>query len=408
MHVMFVHRSFPAQFGQVAEALGSRRGWRCTYVSKDAPSASGAIQHIRYQTSQAGGGRDYLTQDFAYETKHAAAVYHALKPMRYLVRPDLIVGHAGFGSTLFLQELYPDTPIIDYFEYFHHPHGSAIDFRPDHLPSEQSTLRHRLQNASILLHLEYCTAGYSPTHFQHGLLPEAYRDKVRVIPDGVDTAVWRRLAEPVPSKDGTRIVTYVARGLESMRGFDIFMRTAKLIYERYPRVVFLVVGSDTVVYGSDRERITESTFKDHVLAQDAYDLDRIHFLGHVSRDELVRVLSLSDLHIYLTVPFVLSWSLLNAMACGCTVLASDTAPVREVIRDRVNGLMCDFFDVEGLAETAIGVLKEPLAHRDLGRVAVRTIQERYSLEVTLRQLTAFFEEVAGGAPTPQEAATGSR
>ena len=179
-----------------------------------------------------------------------------------------------------------------------------------------------------------------------------------------------------------------------MRGFDIFMRVAKRICVADPRVVFLVVGSDRVRYGGDLRRIEERSFKDHILEQDDYDLERILFLGTVSRRALVHIFSLSDLHIYLTVPFVLSWSLLNAMSCECTVLASDTAPVREVIQDGVNGLMCDFFDVDGMTARALDVLRNPDAHRTLGAAARATVCERYGCEVTLPRMVAFYEEIA--------------
>ncbi len=167
----------------------------------------------------------------------------------------------------------------------------------------------------------------------------------------------------------TRIVTYVSRGFESMRGFDIFMHAAKRVYREFPDVLFVVVGSDRICYGGDLKYIRHPTFREHVMAQDDYDPSKFVFTGQVSPVELVDLLSLSDLHIYLTVPFVLSWSLLNALACGCTVLASNTAPVVEVVTDGVNGLLADFFDVEGLAEKALAVLRDPPAYRELGERA---------------------------------------
>ena len=392
MHVLFSHPSYTGQFGHLARLLVAR-GYECTFVSESEVEEAAGIRAIRYETGRIRRA-SYFSQDFDEESAHAVAVYEAVKEARPTLRPDLIVGHAGWGSTLLLPDRFPDTPTIGYFEYFYHPHGSAIDFRPDWPPPERAVLRHRLQNAMIMLQLESCTAGYTPTHFQHGLFPAAYGQKVRVLHDGIDTDFWKRTVEPVRRAGETRIVTYVSRGLESMRGFDIFMRAAKRIYESYPNVLFLVVGSDSVEYGCDLDLIPESSFKEHVLKQDDYDLDRIRFLGTVGAEELLRILSLSDLHIYLTVPFVLSWSVLNAMACGCTVLASDTAPVRELVRHGENGLLADFFDVEGIAAAAVEVLKDPDSFRELGRAAERTILDRYSLTVTLPQLAAFFEEVA--------------
>ena len=191
----------------------------------------------------------------------------------------------------------------------------------------------------------------------------------------------------------------MSRGLESMRGFDIFMQVAKRIYREFPDVVFVVVGSDRICYGGDEKHIRHKTFREHVLAQDDYDLSKFVFTGMVPVQKLVDLFSLSDLHIYLTVPFVLSWSLLDALACGCTVLASNTAPVREVITDGTTGLLTDFFDVDGLTARALAVLRDPPAYRPLGERGTALVQERYALDVTLPQLIRWFERsVAGNLP----------
>jgi glycosyltransferase involved in cell wall biosynthesis len=232
-------------------------------------------------------------------------------------------------------------------------------------------------------------------------MPDAYKPKLRVIHDGTDTSVWhpRELGErrigSLRLADGERLVTYVSRGLEMMRGFDVFMRAAKRVCEADPKVRFVVVGSDRVAYGGDLRHTGGRSFKEHVLAQDDYDLDRIHFVGNVKPEMLARLLSLSDLHFYLTVPFVLSWSCLNAMACGATMLCSDTAPVREVITDGQNGLLCDFFDDAGFAERALEVLADPTGHRErLGAAAARTVEERYALDVTFPEMADFYEGMA--------------
>ena len=227
----------------------------------------------------------------------------------------------------------------------------------------------------LLLDLENCRRGYSPTRFQRELFPEVYRPRIDVIFDGIETEIFHR-KEGVPRRVGdrpiaesTRIVTYVSRGFESMRGFDIFMKVARSIYQRYPDVVFVVVGSDRICYGGDEKHIRHKTFREHVLAQDDYDLSKFLFTGLMPVSKLVELLGLSDLHLYFTVPFVLSWSLMDALACGCTVLASDTPPVREMIEDGRNGLLRGFYDVEGFATRAVEVLRDPGAFRHLGREA---------------------------------------
>jgi len=402
-HVLYVHQNFPAQFGHIAAYLAREHGWECTFVSQRDPGTIQGIRLVKY--TSAGGATEkthYFSRSFENAVWHAAGVYEALKPLREELRPDLIVGHSGFGSTLFLPELFPEAPVINHFEYFYRGHGSDLDFRPDWPVPEEDVLRTKARNAMVLLDLQYCAAGYSPTHFQHELLPEAYRPKVRVIHDGVDTAFWRRrepndqVVEALRLPPGGRVVTYVSRGLEAMRGFDIFMRMAKRVLERRPDTTFLVVGSDRVAYGGDLRHIRERSFREHVLSRDEYDLDRFRFLGNVRPEVLVHLLSLSDLHVYLTVPFVLSWSLLDAMACERVVLGSDTAPVREVIRDGENGLLRDFFDVDGLAEAALGVLDDPASFRRLGGAARRTIEERYGMGVVIPQMLDLYRSVPAG------------
>jgi len=397
MHLLFVHQNFPAQFGHIAAYLSRHKGYRCTFVSEKPSAYVEGIELIQYRL-RGGATRQthYCSRTFENAVWHTHAVYEALRS-RPDIRPDLIVGHSGFGSTLFLRELY-DCPIINYFEYFYRPSNSDMDFRPDFPTTELDRLRARARNAMILLDLHNCDLGYSPTHWQHHLFPQPFRDKLRVIFDGIDTNVWRPqpgLPRRVAGRiipDDMRLVTYVSRGLESMRGFDIFMKMAKKLCDRRKDVLFLVVGQDRICYGGDERFTGGKSFKDWVLSQDDYDLSRFLFLGLVPPLVLAQIFALTDLHVYLTVPFVLSWSLMNALACGATVLASSTAPVREVMEHERNGLLVDFFDVDGLAEVANRVLDAPQEFKHLGAAGVETIRSRYSMEVCLPQLLECYQE----------------
>jgi glycosyltransferase involved in cell wall biosynthesis len=398
MHVLFVHQNFPAQFGHIARHLIRGRGWSCSFVSKTPGGVIDGIRKIEYTTSS--GAREtthYCSRTFENAIWHSHGVYEACKKAPDL-RPDLIVGHSGFGSTLFLPELYPKVPIINYFEFYYHPHQSDMDFRPEFPPAEIDYLRVRARNAMLLLDLENCRRGYSPTQFQRQLFPETYRSRIDVIFDGIETEIFRP-KDNLPRRVGdrsisasTRIVTYVSRGFESMRGFDIFMKVAEQIYRQFTDVVFVVVGSNRVCYGGDEKHINHKTFYDHVMAQSNYDLNKFIFTGLLPVSKLVDVLNLSDLHLYWTVPFVLSWSLMDALACGCTVLASDTEPVREMIEDGRNGRLCGFFDVEGFADRAVEMLRDPGAYRHLGRAAAAGIRRDYAIDVTLPRLARLFEQ----------------
>ena len=259
----------------------------------------------------------------------------------------------------------------------------------------------------MLLDLENCDRGWTPTRYQRGLLPGGLprQDRGPLRRHRYDIYhrrdnPHRRIGKRQYVGPGRKIVTYVARGFEMMRGFDIFMKAARRIYEQDPDVTFVVVGTDRVHYGNDLNYIPGDTFRHHVLAQEKYDLSKFRFVGYVPQDTLADILSISDLHIYLTQPFIASWSMVNAMACGAVVLASDQACVREYITPGENGLLCDFFDDEGLARQALEVLGDPAAYRPLGEAARRTVEEKYSVRVAMPRVVEFFERVAARRREP--------
>ena len=399
MHVLFVHQNYPAQFGHVAAFLARQPGFRCTFVSQQPPAQGGGVERIQFELR--GGATEathYCSRTFENATWQSHAVYEALKA-RPDIRPDIVVGHSGYLNTAFLRELYP-CPVVNYFEYYYRTTGSDMDFRPDFPSPELARLRAYSRNAVLLLDLETCDLGYSPTRWQRDRLPWTYRPKVRVVFDGIDTALWRPMpgvprrvgSSEVPA--GTKVVTYVARGMESIRGFDIFMRAANVLARRRPDVVFVVVGDDQICYGGDAEVTGNPSFKNWVLSRGEYDLSRFRFVGRLPPHQLAELFSVTDLHVYLTAPFVLSWSLLNAMACGATVLASDTAPVREVVREGDTGLLTDFFDAEAMADRAGQVLDHPGDYAHLGRNAVELIRSSYSLDVCLPQMLHLYQDAA--------------
>lgn len=415
MHILYVHQNFPAQFGHVAHRFAREPGWRCTFVSRTAVrGVQNGVERIPYDV-RGGATRQnhFCSRTFENAVWHCDGVHAALKA-RPDVRPDLIVAHSAFGSSLFLRELYRDVPVVNFFELFYRPHDSDMDFRRD-LPwpvEEEKFLRSHCRNAMILLDLNNCQLGYTPTAFQKSTFPSQYHDRLRIIFDGVDRELYHghgELLRPaigsrrvrqiagVSVPDSTRVVTYVSRGFESMRGFDVFMRAAKRIAERFPDVLFFVVGSDKVEYGGDLAYTGGKSFKDWVLSREEFDLSRFVFTGRIDPPQLARLLAASDLHIYLTVPFVLSWSMVDAMSCGAIVLGSATAPVMEMVRDGENGLLADFFDADAIADKAVRVLSDPAAYRPLGRAAEQMVEERYSLAAVLPQMRRLYADaVAAG------------
>ncbi len=406
MHVLFIHQNFPAQFRYIAPRVAQEHGWKCTFATAKASESLPGVEKVVY-TSKGGATKanHFCTQNFENCVWEAHGVYEMLK-QRPDIQPDLIVAHTGFGSSLFLPFLY-DAPIINFVELYYRPVGGDVGFRKELPVSEETLLRLQTKNAMIQADLANCDRGWTPTQYQRDFFPPEFRSKIEVIFDGIDTAIYHRRDNPqrlingkLLAPPGKRIVTYVARGFEKMRGFDIFMEASRLIAEQYPDVLFVVVGKDTVHYGSDLKYFKEATYREHLLASGRYDLSKYLFTGFVSEETLAEILSISDLHIYLTEPFIASWSMVDAMSCGVVLLASDQRCVREYVEPGKNGLLVDFFDVEGLAKQAVEVLRDPVAYRPLAEAAMQAVQENYSVDVAMPRLKTFFETVAAKKREP--------
>lgn len=298
-----------------------------------------------------------------------------------------MLGHNGWGEIWYLKDVFPKTPLIGYFEFFYRSRGADVDFEPGVVDKFDTAPRIRTKNLGNHLGLEAADLGQCPTRWQQSLYPERYHPMLRVVHEGVDTRIVTpdpkvRLRLPNTEGElsaGDEVLTYVARNLEPYRGFISFMRSLTLILARRPNAHVLIVGGDEVSYGTRLP--AGKTYKQQILEElgDSLDLTRIHFLGRVPYSTFLAVLQLSRVHVYLTYPFVLSWSMLEAMSAGCLVVGSKTPPVEEVIRHQDNGLLVDFFDVEGIAATAVEALGNPAGYRALRQRARRTIIDTYDL-----------------------------
>src|SRR5712671_2750512 len=314
MHVLFVHPNHPGQFGHIAEQLQRQPGWRCTFVTAAPGSGDDGVERVVYQPAAvAKPGTHFCARTFENAVGNCDGVYQALSA-RPDIRPDLVVGHGGFGTTLFSKELYPDVPVVNLVEHYYHPHGplSDIDFRKDlgWKIEPETYQRARCRNAMVLLDLQNCDAAYAPTAFQKSLFPAEYEQRIRVLFDGVDRAIYhghgdrlractggRRKVAGVELGAATRVVTYVSRGFESMRGFDIFVRAAKLIAAEHRDVVFFVVGADRIAYGGDMEHIGDQpSFRAWAMARHEVDGSQLVFTGRLPRQQLALLLAASDLH----------------------------------------------------------------------------------------------------------------
>ena len=305
--------------------------------------------------------------------------------------PDLVYGHSGWGPTLYIKDVLPKARLHCYFEWFYNAIGSDADFDPSDPLDLNAFARIRTKNAPILIDLVSCDAGLSPTQWQRQQFPPELQSKIQVMHDGVDTDYFKptpnyKLILPEALLDlsaAKEVVTYVGRGMEPYRGFPQFIETVHILQKRRPDCHFVIVGEDRVAYG---KKLPEGqSYKQLMLEKFPLDPERTHFTGRLPYDDYRKVLWASDVHVYLTRPFVLSWSMLEAMAAGCLLVASDTQPVKEVIRDGENGLLVDFFSPQKIADR----VEEALDNRDIMQTlranARETIVQTYNLKTLLPQ-----------------------
>jgi glycosyltransferase involved in cell wall biosynthesis len=406
MKLLFVHQNFPGQYRHIAANL-AQQGHSVTALGVSERPAMPGIRYVRYlpRRKSSPGIHPWAVD---YETKlirgeaclHAA---HQLASEGY--QPDIICAHPGWGEALFLRELWPQVPQLHYVEFFYRSMGQDMGFdtafdRPD------LAARARLvaKNANNLVNLDTMDAGICPTQWQFSTLPSPFQSKVTVLHDGIDTLALRPnpraqvlikddQGQVLQLKAGDPLITYVGRNLEPYRGYHQFMRALPRMLRECPEARAIIIGGDGVSYGVAPPHGTwKQRFFDEVREQ--LDLSRVHFVGTQPYTQFIQILQCSQVHVYLTYPFVLSWSLLEAMSLGAQVVASDTAPVREVIKHGENGWLVNFFDSETLAERVIQSLHEPSAAANIRVAARQTVVDRYDLKShCLPQQLALIQQV---------------
>ena len=346
MRILFAHKNFPAQFGAFGEWLAGE-GWEVAFLTQRAGAASPGLRVITapadHRTPAADGHRYVRPLEGAVITGQAFA-RAAVDLERAGFRPDIVMAHAGWGAGTFLKDVWPAAAAVPYFEwYYNWPYPDRTPY--DGAPADplDARARNRVRNAPIWADFSTATRALCPTRFQAAQFPEWLRPRLTVMHDGVDTEVHspgdrgRAILARWGIPEDAEILTSITRGMEPHRGFPETMRALALLQKRRPKLHALIGGEDRVAYGAQLPE--GESWKRRMLAELDLDLGRVHFTGLLSRPDMVAVMRASDAHLYLTVPFVLSWSLLDAMATGCLLVASDTAPVREFLDDRVTGLL---------------------------------------------------------------------
>lgn len=403
MKIVFMHQNIPGQYKHLARLFGADPKNEVYFVSKPKAVDIPGVNKVTYKLH-----RDPQKTTHHYIAPLENAVLFGQAAARALLElkkkgftPDVICAHPGWGEALYVKDVYPDVPLLNYFEFYYRASGSDVGFDPEIKIELNDYCRIRTKNTNNLLSLESCDAGVSPTRWQRKQFPKEYLYKISLIHDGIDTEIAvpdKNAVLQLPNgkvlKKGDEVVTYVARNLEPYRGFPIFMRAIPEICRMRPNAQIVIVGGDGVSYG--RKLPKNETYRAKMLAEVKVDPARVHFVGYLPYDKFLKVLQISSAHIYLTYPFVLSWSMLESMSAGCLVIGSDTPPVTEVIADGKNGLLVDFFSSKQIAERINEVLshKDQMAH--IRRAARETILERYELNNCLKKHIKLIRTLAGG------------
>jgi glycosyltransferase involved in cell wall biosynthesis len=389
VRVLVAHQNFPGQFGHLVRAWTQRPGWEVRALGRDtAPGLAGLDTLTRYRLARPAHAHQH-----PYLRRMEAAALHGQATARAMLQmkragfvPDAILAHPGWGETLYAKDVYPDARLVHLCEWYYAANGADVGFDPEFPASLDDHARVRTWNALHALNLLHCDAAVSPTRWQRERHPLPLRDKITVQHEGIDVERLQPDAHAhivTPSgavlRRGDPVVTFVARNLEPYRGFHVFMRALQRIQRQHPKAHAVIVGGDGISYGSAPR--DAPNWRERLLREVRIDPARTHFTGRLPYSQYLRVLQVAAAHVYLTYPFVLSWSMLEAMACGALVIGSDTAPVREVIRHGDNGLLVPFFDARQLAETVGGALQ---ASADLAR-----------LRAQARHDAAFFSRRAG-------------
>jgi glycosyltransferase involved in cell wall biosynthesis len=395
MNILFIHQNFPGQFAHLAPALAAKPGNRVVALTlrEELPAAWQGVEIQRYQVKRSTSTDIHpWVQDFETKAIRAEACFHAALTLAQAgFTPDIIIAHPGWGESLFIKEVWPDARLGIYCEFYYHHRGATVGFDPEFPDEDPGTpCRLRLKNANNILHFDIADTAIAPTQWQASTFPQPFREKISVIHDGIDTRqlvpaddVWLKAGESLKLTRDDEVITFINRNLEPLRGYHIFMRSLPELLERRPNARVFIVGGDEVSYGAKNPdgKSWKLKYLEEVQGQvQPKDLARVHFVGKLPYVDLVRLLQLSTVHVYLTYPFVLSWSLLEAMSIGCAIVASDTQPLQEVITHGETGLLVDFFDTVALVEQVVSLLDDSAERQRLGSNARKFAIEHYDLQ----------------------------
>ena len=417
MKILFVHNNFPAQYRNLAAALANEPGYELVAIGASNATAMPSVKLIKYALPDADvSGTHPFARRFDLECRRAEQVLYSLSTLAASgFAPDVILAHPGWGETLPLRTMFPKARQLVYCEFFYGADGRDIGFDPEFpMSGLDGHIGLQLKNATTLLALADCDLGISPTNWQQSTFPSHYQSKIEVVHEGIDTSLVRpdpqaRLTLPNGRQVGPsdEVVTFVVRNLEPLRGYHIFMRALPEILRRRPNAQIVIIGRDGLSYGLPPPAGSnwKSIFLEEV--RDRLDMSRVHFMGGVPYHTFITALQVSSAHVYLTYPFVLSWSALEAMSAGCLVIGSDTSPVREVISSGDTGLLVPFFAVDELAARVVEALQSPERFNAIREAARRFVIEHYDAKrICVPRMRQLLEQAAPSTPARRNVWTG--
>src|SRR5579884_3417179 len=409
MRFLFVHQNFPGQYVHVIRYL-HEVGHTVYFICQRRDQQVEGIRTLEYIPAPVIAATHSYVNEVDMSVINGLAVARLCEGLkRDGFTPDIVVGHTGWGELMFVKDIWPDVPLLGYFEFFYRAKGADLEFDPEFPTTLEDAMRIRVRNATNLISLEAADWGHTPTKWQRSLYPSEYQDRISVIHEGVDTGIvqpspvsrlWVSGAPSLSRKD--QVITYSSRRLEPYRGFHIFMRALPQILQRLPKAHVVIIGGDGVSYG--RPPAGGNSWREHMLAElgSRLDMSRVHFLGWLPYQQYLAVLQISSAHVYMTYPFVLSWGLLEAMAAECAIVASRTTPVEEVIEDERNGYLFDFFDFDALARRVCWAVENQAATEKVRKAARRCVVEQFDLKsVCLPAHLALLHRLTGTDPVPR-------
>ncbi len=405
MKLLFVHQNMPGQYRELTQWLGASGEHEIYFLTcRQKPPPIKGVKPVIYKVHHKPDAKAYkLSTNWEAAAGYGFGCAQAAKQLRDKTGfvPDIIIGHAGWGELSFIKQVYPDVPVIGFFEYYYNMTGGIVGFDPEAPTNEHTPFIQMAHNVTHLVNIEVADLGHVPMFWQRDRFPESFHDKLYVCHDGIRTDKLRpnpdvslslgRLERPLTRDD--EVITYLSRNLEKARGFHQFMRALPEILAARPKARVVVVGGNDTSYGGKSDHPgglrgqMEEEIGNHI------DWSRVHFLGRVPYNHFQEIVQISRCHIYLSAPFVLSWSLLEAMSMSATIVASDVAPVREAMTHGETGLLVDFFNPDAIAGQVIDVCRQPEKYAHIGPNARAHVVKNYDflnvcLPEHIRQINA--------------------